>query len=456
MNNDNVTIIVPIYRLISNRFNNFCYLIKKLNKLNCDVVVVEQESDKTLVIEQYLLNYTNITHLIYKSNSNKFNKSKIINYAAKDVFTEYLWIVDGDFYTDFNFVLQSIDTTTDFIRPFSEVIFLDKEETYRLHSSDIAQLNNETEYKSNSQNGKFSFIIRNSSFVDAGGMNEDFEGWGFQDLDFVENRLKPGVNFGSVSQVAYHMYHAPASRENVNINRQLYTNYNRAAIKQLISKKIKEYNGKTEVVLNKKSLYREKHQKDDIELEKYYQETSKKTRIIKKWSEPKFGVVYSSDSRVYYPGLDVITVRDSNSHKLKNVNGTFARIKNQNHFLYYYYEYICHIYEVLPNDRTMLFANDTFCSNYSDINELNSKIKKVKSGEILNLEEQGYTSLYKEFKHSLNERPFSKTGCFLVNSNKILNKKFDYYYSLLNEMKKWKRDNFQAHIGEFKKVLFDK
>ena len=91
----------------------------------------------------------------------------------------------------------------------------------------------------------------------------------------------------------------------------------------------------------------------------------------------------------------MITVRDSNSHKLKNVNGTFARIKNENHFLYYYYEYICHIYEVLPNDRTMLFANDTFCSNYSDINELNSKIKKVKSGEILNLEEQGYTSLYK-------------------------------------------------------------
>jgi hypothetical protein len=54
------------------------------------------------------------------------------------------------------------------------------------------------------------------------------------------------------------------------------------------------------------------------------------------------------------------------------------------------------------------------------------------------------------------DRPFSKTGCFLVNSNKILNKKFDYYYSLLMQMKNWKREDFQAQISEFKKVLFDK
>lgn len=451
---NNITVIVPIYRLISNRFNNFCYLVKILNKLECDVIVVEQESDKTLVTEQYLLNYANIKHLVQTSNTKTFNKSRIINYAARDIFTEFLWVVDGDFYTDFEYILKNMDTSSDFIRPFSEVVFLSKSETYVLHSSNVSELKNETEYKSNSQNGKFSFIVRNSTFIDAGGMNEDYEGWGFQDLDFVENRLQSGVEFSSVDKRGFHMYHAPASRENVNINRQLYTNYNRANINKLISKKIKEYSGKQKYVLDKENVYLKKTKYTETKSEQ--KPTAEvKTRIIKKWPEPKYGVVYSSDSRVFYPGLDVITVRDAMSHKLKNINGTFSRVAQTRHFLYYYYEYICHIYEVLPENKTVLFANDTFCTNFSEVNDLNAKIQKVKSSQLLDIEDHGYTSLYKEFKHSLSDRPFSKLGCFVVNSSKILNRKFDSYYTTLLKMKSWSDMEFKEHIPKFKKFLFD-
>ena len=255
MNQSDVTIIVPIYNLKSLRFNNFCFLVKQLDKVGCSVIVAEQKTENTQTTEQFLVRYENVSHLSFDYNLDKINKSRLINDAVKNTFTEFVWMVDCDFYTDYSQVILEADGTSDFIRPFSEVVMLNKEETYQLHASGVIT-NENPNSESNTQDGKFSFIVRVSEFNRVGGMNEDFEGWGFQDLDFVENRLGDSVAYSNVNIIGYHMFHTPASRKDVNINRKLYVNYKSAQINEIVSKKLKDYVGKANALTKK--LYTDK------------------------------------------------------------------------------------------------------------------------------------------------------------------------------------------------------
>ena len=89
-----------------------------------------------------------------------------------------MWMVDGDFYTNFCEVLSLDDSSSDLIVPFSEVLFLEKSETINLQT--WIQFHDDEKYKTNSQEGKFSFIIRSSTYSSANGMNENFLGGDFK------------------------------------------------------------------------------------------------------------------------------------------------------------------------------------------------------------------------------------------------------------------------------------
>ena len=135
--------------------------------------------------------------------------------------------MDADFYTDYTYIIEQVKNThhqySDFIRPFSSVILLDKDETESLYSLNKIKLQNK-EYISNSQDGKYSFIVKTKTFNDIGGMNEDFRGWGFQDLDFVQNRLLEKNTKSFVNKQAFHLYHDKASKSNAIYNRTLFEN----------------------------------------------------------------------------------------------------------------------------------------------------------------------------------------------------------------------------------------
>jgi hypothetical protein len=133
-----------------------------------------------------------------------------------------MWMIDADFFTNYNVVLQYIHTHEyDLIRPFSSVLFLNEAESTQLISSGGVSLSGD--YSTNNQTGKFSFIVNHDLFMSVGGMNENFIGWGYQDLDFVENRLPKTTTTGIVDQVGYHLYHKRASQKYADANYKLYS-----------------------------------------------------------------------------------------------------------------------------------------------------------------------------------------------------------------------------------------
>lgn len=217
-----ISIILPIYNLLGDRFNNFCFILKSLYELidTCEIVVVEQTSGNPN-IQRFLYKYPKTKHISVDVGE-VFNKSKLINHGIKQLDTEYIWIVDGDFYTDFAYVLSNVTKFTDFTRPFSKTIMLTENETESLQELNYITITRD-EYKTNKSDGKFSFIIKRSAFLESGMMNESFIGWGFQDLDFIENRLIE-CEKSYIDILAFHQYHEPASRKYVNRNKRLYLN----------------------------------------------------------------------------------------------------------------------------------------------------------------------------------------------------------------------------------------
>ena len=73
-----MTIIIPIYRLGGHRFNNFCFLIKQLKKVNSDVIVYEQHSNLSVNVERFLSQHKKIKYVCEKLQFDYFNKSILI------------------------------------------------------------------------------------------------------------------------------------------------------------------------------------------------------------------------------------------------------------------------------------------------------------------------------------------------------------------------------------------
>ena len=227
MNDDSlVDLVIPIYNLRKHRYNNFCFLVDCLSMIDlesygCNLIVCEQESNTTQNTEHFLTKYTNVKHLVIEG-GDVFNKSVAINHAFHKSSSEFFWMSDGDVYFEFEQVINNIDISSDFIRPFEYVVSLsvDDSEYFMQHRR---HKNLKREQTVNNCTGKYSFIVRRSTFESVGLMNEDFEGWGFQDLDFSENRMKdykPLV----ISGPGYHLYHETASRKYADRNRRLYMN----------------------------------------------------------------------------------------------------------------------------------------------------------------------------------------------------------------------------------------
>jgi hypothetical protein len=456
MDKNEVTLVVPVYNMGPFRFNNFCFLVKKLNNLGCGVIVVEQQSNRSGPVEQITVGLENVSHTVVEVGGDEFNKSKLINHAFKRVYTDFMWVVDGDFHTNFNDVMTQADSTSDLIIPFSEVLFLNKHESNTLHTSGNILLNHEEKYKTNHQAGKFSFIVRSSTFSSCKGMSEDFYGWGFQDLDFVENRLTGEEKQSRVQLRGYHMYHLPQSKDNIEINRKLYLNYKEVNLKQVVKDKLKEYVGQANQLSQRKTdLYTKKLKPTKN------QEASVKTkiarRVVSKWNKPTFGILYSGNSKIYYPTNDVITIRDNTLVEYKRINGQQTKLSTKKHFLYYYMEYICHVYGMFSSNESVLFANDSFCKSHEHVKSFSRKLNDISKGNILNPDDSKFMYVHAEqnIKQGGNMKKFSPQGCFFVNSDLILKKKFDFYYNLYTKFGNMTNEQIGEYTPRIRSIFLD-
>ena len=426
-----MTIIIPIYNLRGSRFNNFCFLIKQLKNVESEIIVYEQHSNQSVNVNKFLSRFKRVKYICDNTNFDYFNKSYLINQALKEVTTEFTWMVDADFFTDYQYVIDEIKTKynhSDFIRPFSEIIFLDRTETESLFSLNKVILKNE-EYKSNSQDGKYSFIVRTEVFKSCGGLNEDFKGWGYQDLDFVYNRLPTDARKDHINKQAFHLQHEKAKKEHAVYNRTLYENLGGMYTKTSKRISVSTINEQPHIKIKKiEHRERNKKNKQDANIEKHMKistQQSYKQRNV--WKTPSAGVVcvkYIEEIEIFNSCIKKSIVKDE--PKLIYTNRGMQKTIIKKNPVVYYIKHIIKVYDSLLPNQTLLFANNLFSHKKSDLNALTQKITDI-SKQSFEQHSTDFQWLFPKKTKFINNKQKTTCGCFLVSSNLVLKNPKEFY-----------------------------
>jgi len=451
-----ITIVIPIFRLSSNRLANFLFLLKKIQSVVsvCDVKVVDQVSEKTY-IQTIVRMYPDITYIPVSISDGVFNKSILINRVCTDIKSEFIWIIDADFYTNFELVVSEINNFSDFTRPFGEVILLNETESSQLIDSDYVQINRD-EYESSLANGKYSFIIRTSVFIESGMMNENFKGWGFQDLDFVENRLV-SCKISNIDTPAFHLWHTPASRKYVNENKLIYGNF------------IEPKHITTDPVPIKKPVIQQSCSVDDTNavrnITNIKQDTHKHEHIN------HIHVTYENSTFFdkHKPHLSTIIKAHVTKKQTRTLTGTLDVKRLKKNFIYYYLKFIVDNYQKLTG--TICFSNDYFCNNETIFN-LNNQLLIDNSFKSDNKITQNFEWVTKTTReNSKSTKPthkiefisksisgeglgvYSKLGIFKINSDLIKKNPISYYKKILDNTELWSSREYEWFLINLQKIF---
>ena len=216
-------IIIPIYNPSDHRITNLEFILNELTDISANVHVFEQLSDNKCV-SNLLKKHKDINYFVFDIDNNTFNKSILINKSVEKINSDLIWILDADVFLNYKYVINNIPQNIEFMRPFDKIITLNEEETKILKQTNKIKLSSR-EYNTYSGYGKYSFIIQKKLFNQIGGFNENFKGWGFQDLDFIK-KIPVNCYKGHTDNIGFHLFHDKQSREYYKDNKNLFNNLN--------------------------------------------------------------------------------------------------------------------------------------------------------------------------------------------------------------------------------------
>jgi len=217
----NLGIVIPVYNLTPDRFSNLKFVLSSLVSSSIkNINVVEQETFNTNVATIIRL-FCKVRYIRYKSTSTEFNKSVLLNNFFFNTDYEYVWMLDGDVFMDYNYVLENLPSKFDFVRPYDQLFKLSKKDSQATKNTSKIFLNSK-ECEVNNYFGKYSYIISRRKFMEVGGYNENFKGWGFQDLDLFKRINKKNSIISYTKNKAYHLYHPKAPTTHYQNNKRLF------------------------------------------------------------------------------------------------------------------------------------------------------------------------------------------------------------------------------------------
>lgn len=239
-----ITIVIPIYKLGSYRRRNFNFLIEVLSKLNIPIIVAEQiEENKSSLTNKP--QYKQYRHITFATDTPVMHKSWLVNQAIKYVETEYMWQIDCDFYMDFSLVTENDYNQYDFFQPYNLSIDLNEINTNILCESGciterMLSINPGTGRKVQML-GSLSYICKVIKYINIGGLDEKYIGWGLEDIDLFMRLSESDLKLGkTLCRDGVHMWHpiSTASRNAGLTNLKYFKSkgYTTSHAKQLYSK----------------------------------------------------------------------------------------------------------------------------------------------------------------------------------------------------------------------------
>ncbi|MDD5013487.1 MAG: galactosyltransferase-related protein [Atribacterota bacterium] len=210
---EDLTIIIPFYEDIPERLINLRDLTSLLDDYGLKVIIVQPNTINNSSFTFNLLDrYVNI--LAEDIKEPFFNKSRAINEGVKHCKTKYCGWHDVDFRLNYEAYEQTFNALYNgdfsnqrigsyFVRPFSG-LFLNVK-GYRFDGKLTGEQIFYEEYHKDSPGGALFFNRQN--FIEIGGMNENFCGWGYEDDEIRCRILKYGYHIHSLTFTGFHINH---------------------------------------------------------------------------------------------------------------------------------------------------------------------------------------------------------------------------------------------------------
>ncbi len=211
-----LTIILPIRAIKSRNISErltFCLQDKKLNRKKIEFLVVDDGSDK-----QYMLDHKNICkkngiqYIYIESNQKEISMSRARNIGAMNAISKYIMFMDVDLYPYTGFYndvlheikIQKLDQFNNNFLMFGviyltknkgEELFFKTDSSHRKNTLIQKLLENDESCVEKFSTGTSVNVYNRYAYLSHGGYDEDFEKWGYEDLEFNVRMIRCSKKF---------------------------------------------------------------------------------------------------------------------------------------------------------------------------------------------------------------------------------------------------------------------
>lgn len=210
------TFIIPIRIDSLIRLENLLAVVHYLKAIQCNIMVVESLTSNMNVTKKLLPKGSNIYYVSKNDSDVVFFRTHYINIALNRVTTPYVAVWDADVVVSASQIKESIEALRsgdyDVSFPYNGK-FLNTDYIFRseyLANHDIGKLIKYKDYFNMLYGKNFvggGFIINKDKYILAGKENENFYGWGPEDLDRVQRWEAMGYKIHRSKGPMFHLCH---------------------------------------------------------------------------------------------------------------------------------------------------------------------------------------------------------------------------------------------------------
>lgn len=217
-----LTFVIPIRIDCFERFENTCLVIDYLTTLfTTNIIVLEAGKERSVIIENAIKGRSE--YIFIEDFDPIFYRTKYLNILSNIVETDYIAVWDSDVIVHPNQLYSSViglrENNYDFVFPY-DGSFLDTGVSHRVkffesRSIDYLIQNKDgmlLPYTSTACGG--GFLARLSDYLDCGGENENFYGWGQEDGERVERWKILEKRIRRIQGPMFHLYHPRGKNSN--------------------------------------------------------------------------------------------------------------------------------------------------------------------------------------------------------------------------------------------------
>ena len=198
------------------RLENLFAVIKFIKKLHCSIIIIESNKSNNNIIKRLLSHDSSITYKYIKDEDVVFYRTHFINMALELVTTPFVAIWDADVIVNSRQIEESIEVLRkkeyEISFPYNGD-FLNTDSVFRekyLKTLDINILLRYKKYMNALYKKNFvggGFIINKEKYILAGKENEEFYGWGPEDLDRIIRWRNMGYRIYRSKGPMFHLCH---------------------------------------------------------------------------------------------------------------------------------------------------------------------------------------------------------------------------------------------------------